>query len=105
MVNPDVTNSDRSTHYVAIILDKESGVNKFGVSGDRSTIEKAIKDSACGNFREARYFLKESSVNATSIQGQPKGSLRKCRCCCIKKDIIRTDILLRIYRGILSQFL
>lgn len=48
MVNPDVTNCDKSTHYVAIVL---SGVNKFGVPADRSMIEKAIKDSVCGKCR------------------------------------------------------
>ena len=40
----DVTNSDRSTHYVAVILDNHSGINKFGISTDSSMIEKAIKE-------------------------------------------------------------
>ena len=97
--NRDVTNTDRSIHYIAVILDKYSGVGKFGISTDRCKIEKAVKDSACGNCREARYFLKDTSVNATTIQGQPKDSLKKFRCCIVKKEIIKTDILLRIYRG------
>ena len=75
VLNPDVTNTDRSIHYIAVILDKYSGVGKFGISTDRCKIEKAVKDSACGNCREARYFLKDTSVNATTIQGQPKDSL------------------------------
>jgi hypothetical protein len=39
VLNPDVTNADKSVHFIAVILDK---VNKFGVSTDRCLIEKAI---------------------------------------------------------------
>ena len=95
IINPSVTNVEKSDHYIAIVLDSPS---KLGVAIEHSAFVKAVRDSACGNIGNNHYFLRHGA-EATFIHGQRKSCLRKARCCTIKKDIVKTDILLRLYRG------
>ena len=79
---------------MAIILDD---LHKLGVCGARGVIEEAVSDG-CGNPHDNRYFLREG-VEASTIQGQPKSNVRKARCCTIKKEILASEVLRRMYHG------
>ena len=95
MINPEVAKADKSMHYVAIILDD---LRKLGIPCQRKVIDKAIRDGSCGNTCDSRYFLKEGST-ACSIQGQPKSTLRKARCCTISKAVLNPETLRRLDQG------
>ena len=90
-----MANADKSTHYVALILDD---LKKLGVQCHRAIIATAVRGNACGNTSDCRYFLKDG-VDASSIQGQLKCNLRKARCCTISKGFLNPDILRRLYQG------
>ena len=82
MINPSVTNADRSDEVVAVVVDDvlSAGLSKL----DKGSIERCIKDSGRGSTTAARYFLKEDVVfEARSLSGVPKSKLRKRRCCSI----------------------
>ena len=95
VINPTVSNANRSAHYAAVILDD---LKKIGVHCDRLAVEKDVRRRECGNTVDNRYFLKEG-VNASTIQGQPKRNLHKARCCTLSKDVLSTDVLRRLNQG------
>ncbi len=90
-----MSNVDKTSHYVAVVLDD---LKRLGVRCQCTVIEKAVRDTACGNVSDSRYFLKKG-VNATAIKGQPKQNLRKVRCCTFSKEILKQDTLRRLYQG------
>lgn len=77
MINPSVSNADKSSHYVAFIL--EDLKKKLGVPFSRGVVERAIRDGKFGSTCDSRYFLKEGVTTKGS-----KRDLRKARCCTIK---------------------
>lgn len=90
MINPSVSNADKSCHYVAFILEDLN--KKLGVPLSRGVIERAIKDGKCGSTCDSRYFVKEGVTTKT-------GSRCKARCCTVKKDVLSSENLKRLYKG------
>lgn len=97
-----MANADKTKQFIAVILDK--AIKNFDLQDcQRLLVEKAVKDAGCGNTSDCRYFLKEG-VKVKSIMGITKNQTRKARCCTILKDVLDSDMLSRIYSGIVNVF-
>ena len=98
MINPDVSNMDRSESFIAVVLDEVGNM----INVTRDEIEAAVKSSGRGSTNSARYFLKRGSKvgrGMVSMCGLPKASQHKRRCCCISKNLINKKCLLDLSEG------
>ncbi len=97
VLNPDVSNKDKSKSYVAVMF---ADLNLLGVDCQRNTIESVLRQSGLGIINDSRYFLKKDAPSVHPGQLLSKSLYRKVRCCSINKDVINDDVLDRLYQGI-----
>ena len=96
MVNPSVTNADRSCEFIAIVIDDALSAGLSQIS--KGCIERAIKDCGHGSTSDARYF-EDVEVECHSLSGLPKCQLRKRRCCSISLSDIDKETVLNFRQG------
>lgn len=96
MVNPQVSNADRSESFIAVVIDDLLSARL--VSQSKVSIERAVKDSGLGSTVDARYFLKQGA-SADSLSGLPKSQVHKRRCCTINTKLLDKKLLSGLKNG------
>ncbi len=90
VLNPDVSNKDKSKSYVAVMF---ADLNLLGVDCQRNTIESVLRQSGLGIINDSRYFLKKDAPSVHPGQLLSKSLYRKVRCCSITKMLLITMCL------------
>ena len=96
MINPDVSNKDRTKFYLLVMF---TDLNGLGLNCQRSQIDPVLRNSGLGILNDSRYFLKKDAPCVVPGQMLPKSLCRKVRCCSISKEAIDGDVLDRLYHG------
>jgi hypothetical protein len=100
MINPNVSNIDRSESFIAVVLDDlfNAGLSSM----NRVMIEKAVKETKCGSTTNGRYFLK-GDERVSSYASVRKTQTIKRRCCSINRSSIDKSIMLSFEQGKLTS--
>ena len=104
IINPSVSNADRSDYFVAMVLDDV--LSKISSTFGKEVIEKSVKASGygCGsNTSDSRYFLRKG-CSATTLS-LPKQKLHKRHCCIINTTLVDEETLLTLEKCTESRVL
>lgn len=86
VINPDVSNKDKSCSFVAIAV---GDLVRLGVKCQKDELECAVRQQGCGIVNDLRYFLKPDATD----DRMSKVACRKMRCCSIDKHHIDKEVL------------